>query len=104
MPRFSRPTLNPTTTLAYVTGGALLCVWTLTWYFTRDYQPTRSQWFWVAGFFLTGITLLLLGLLLGQFGHAPTQPAVPVQEPAKGTPNNPQTEPLHRSGDGVAAL
>ena len=38
MPMLSHPAFGPRTALAYVTGGTLLCVWTVVWYFTREYD------------------------------------------------------------------
>jgi hypothetical protein len=80
----SRPAFGPATALAYVTGGTLLCVWTLVWYFTRDYELTRSQWFWISGLFLTGFTFVFLGLILGPLGRAARQAEMP---PAEATPS-----------------
>jgi hypothetical protein len=80
MPVLSHPAFGPRTALGYVTGGALLCVWTLVWYFTREYELTRSQWFWVAGFFLTGTTFVVLGLILGPLGRAARQAELPPSE------------------------
>src|SRR5687767_11118386 len=77
MPILSHPAFGPRTALAYVTGGTLMCVWTAVWYYTREYELTRSQWFWVAGFFLSGLTFVFLGLLLGPLGRAARQAEMP---------------------------
>ncbi len=79
MPMLSHPAFGPRTALGYVTGGSLLCVWTLVWYFTREYELNRSQWFWVAGLFLTGVTFIFLGLILGPLGRAARQSELPPQ-------------------------
>ena len=79
MPMLSHPAFGPRTALGYVTGGSLLCVWTLVWYFTREYEMSRSQWFWVAGLFLTGVTFIFLGLILGPLGRAARQSELPPQ-------------------------
>jgi hypothetical protein len=63
--------------LIYVTLGALIDVWTLVWYFTRDYELSRHEQFWVLGFLLTGLTLIILGLLLGRIGRAARQAELP---------------------------
>ena len=44
--------------------GALVDVWTLVWYFTRDHALSGAEQFWVVGLVLTGLTLIVLGLLL----------------------------------------
>lgn len=80
MPMLSNPAFGPRTALAYVTGGTLMCVWTAVWYYTREYELTRSQWFWVAGFFLSGLTFVFLGLLLGPLGRAARQAELPPPE------------------------
>jgi hypothetical protein len=80
MPMLSHPAFGPRTALAYVTGGTLLCVWTAVWYYTREYELTRSQWFWVAGFFLSGMTFVILGVILGPLGRAARQAELPPVE------------------------
>src|SRR5262245_41307868 len=83
MPMLSHPAFGPRTALAYVTGGTLLCVWTVVWYFTRDAELTRAQWFWVAGLFLSGLTFVFLGLLLGPLGRAARQAELPPADVAR---------------------
>ena len=83
MPMLSHPAFGPRTALAYVTGGTLMCVWTVVWYFTREYELTRSQWFWVAGLFLSGTTFVFLGLVLGPLGRAARQAELPPTEAVK---------------------
>jgi len=80
MPILTQPSFGPRTALAYVTGGALVVVWTAVWYFTRDYELARAQWFWVAGFFLTGLTFIILGLALGPLGRHARQAEMPPVE------------------------
>ena len=64
MPILSHPSFGPRTALGYVTGGALLCVWSLVWYFTRERGLEGNERFWFAGLLLTGITFVFLGLVL----------------------------------------
>jgi hypothetical protein len=73
----SHPAFGPRTALAYVTGGTLMCVWTLVWYYTREDELTRSQWFWISGIFLSGVTFVFLGLVLGPLGRAARQAELP---------------------------
>jgi len=77
MPILTRPAFGPFAALAYVTFGTLLCVWTSVWYYTRDYELTHSQWFWLAGLFFSGVTFLFLGLVLGRLGRAARQAELP---------------------------
>lgn len=80
MPVLSHPAFGPRTALGYVTVGALMCVWTGVWYWTRESEIVRSTWFWVAGFFLTGLTLVFLGLIIGPLGRAARRAELPPSE------------------------
>jgi len=80
MPVLSHPSFGPRTALGYVTVGALMCVWTGVWYWTRESDLARSTWFWVAGFFLTGLTLVILGVILGPLGRAARRAELPPAE------------------------
>jgi hypothetical protein len=80
MPILTSPAFGPRTALIYVTTGAILDVWTVVWYLTRDHSLTRTEWFWVAGFFLTGLTLIVLGCLLGPLGQAARRSELPPSE------------------------
>lgn len=83
--------------ILYITAGALIDVWTLAYYFfimrpEAEAHPGSAggSWFWVAGFFFTGLALLAIGLFLGSIGRAaaksevvpvaplPVSPVVPV--------------------------
>jgi hypothetical protein len=77
MPVLSHPAFGPRTALGYVTVGALMCVWTGVWYWTRESDLSRSSWFWVAGLFLTGATLIFLGLILGPLGRVARRAELP---------------------------
>lgn len=80
MPILTQPSFGPRTALLYVTGGALIDVWTLVWYFTREHELTRSEQFWVIGLCLTGLTFVILGLLLGPLGRSARQAELPPAE------------------------
>jgi hypothetical protein len=80
MPILTQPSFGPRTALMYVTGGTLLDVWTLVWYFTREHELTRSEQFWVIGLCLTGLTFVVLGLLLGPLGRSARQAELPPAE------------------------
>jgi hypothetical protein len=80
MPVLTHPAFGPRTALGYVTVGALMCVWTGVWYWTRETEISRSSWFWVAGFFLTGLTLVVLGMILGPLGRVARRAELPPTE------------------------
>ncbi|MCE9562221.1 MAG: hypothetical protein K8U57_09225 [Planctomycetes bacterium] len=104
----SEPSFGPRTALAYVTGGALIDVWTLVWYFTRESQLTPTGQFWVIGLALTGLTLVTLGLLLGPLGRHARQAELPPAEAIQAEANIQQTaaahpNPMVATGVGAAA-
>ena len=53
--------------LIYITVGSLLDIWTIS---SLVYYPPSSDWgkFMVIGFLVSGIALLMIGLLLGRIG------------------------------------
>jgi hypothetical protein len=84
MPILTQPAFGPKAALAYVTTGMLIDVWTLVWYFTRDFDLSRTQQFWVVGLVLTGLTFIVLGLFLGPLGRQARRAELPPPE-ATGT-------------------
>jgi hypothetical protein len=84
MPLLSQPAFGPRTAIIYITIGALLDVWTAVWYFAfaRDQlgHITRDTWFWLAGLFLSGVTLIVIGLLLGNIGRSARKAELPPAE------------------------
>lgn len=80
MPILTQPSFGPRTALGYVTGGALIDVWTLVWYFTHEGPLTQTSQFWVLGLGLTGATFILLGLFLGPLGRSARQTELPPVE------------------------
>ena len=77
MPILTQPAFGPKVALAYVTAGMLIDVWTLVWYFTRDFELSRTQQFWIVGLVLTGVTFIILGLFLGPLGRQARQSELP---------------------------
>ena len=67
---------------------ALIDVWAAVYYFAygrsrmNDANPAddNTTWFWVAGFFLTGLVLIVLGLVLGPLGRAARESELPPKE------------------------
>lgn len=100
---FSSRTSPPAqTALIYITTGTLTLVWTGVWYvFLLNHRPsTESVYYWVGGFALTGLTLLLIGLTVGRIGQAarPAEsgvpPVTPVPPVEPGTPTVNQVAPV----------
>ena len=53
------------TALIYITVGTLIDIWTIV---SLVFNAPQT-YFWVVGFLMTGLALLVIGLLLGQFGR-----------------------------------
>ena len=74
MPMLSNPAFGPRTAIIYITLGTLIDVWTAVWYFAFARHESggisANMQFWLWGFFLTGLTLIVVGLLLGHIGRA----------------------------------
>jgi hypothetical protein len=79
MPMLSKPTSAAQIALVYITLGALIGVWTGVWYWWDPPQTTAAS-FWLAGFALTGLTLLIIGLAVGQIGRAARHAELPPPE------------------------
>jgi hypothetical protein len=88
---------SATTALIYITVGALMDVWTIVYYMHLRGSPETSEtaYLWCAGFFFSGVVLVIIGLAVGRIGrsalHAETAAtpeqilAPPVIAPANGT-------------------
>jgi hypothetical protein len=86
----------------YITTGAIMDVWTVIWYIymKRHGTATDGPYFWCYGFFLTGLTLIIIGLALGRIGrsarHAETPPSPAPNPSPQGHPPaaNPGVVPM----------
>jgi hypothetical protein len=86
MPLLSKPSSAAFMAILYITLGALIDVWTGIWYwYLKDHPPEQAgMYYWCAGFFLTGLTLLVIGLALGRIGRAALHAELP---PSEATPS-----------------
>jgi hypothetical protein len=81
MALLTQPAFGPKLSIGLILGGALLDIWTLVWRYTLAGDPlTEGQRFWYLGLLLTGITLLVVGLFLGQIGRAARKAELPPPE------------------------
>ena len=90
---WSSQTQSARMAVIYITVGALIDVWTALYYFLKyEKNPDGSHdnsLFWIAGFFFSGLALLIIGVLVGRIGRAAGQAEVapstaaplPVQAP-----------------------
>jgi hypothetical protein len=79
MPILSTPSGAFPISLAYITVGTLIDIWTIVAWF---YYPPESPWgrFLVIGFMVTGFALLMIGVFLGHIGRAARNAELPPEE------------------------
>src|SRR5205085_2188701 len=72
--------------LAYITVGSLTVVWTTIWYLYLEHHGAQYQgiWYLVAGLFISGLTLLVIGFGLGWIGRNARQADQPTPAPTGG--------------------
>jgi hypothetical protein len=75
MSLLSNQTESAKVSLIYITLGSLIDIWTgVYWWIDvrnrADHEVTSSTYFWLSGFFLTGLALIVIGVMLGRIGRA----------------------------------
>ena len=81
MALLTQPAFGPRAALSYITIGALLDVWTAVWYFAFGQGPLSNiTWFWLIGLFMTGLTFVTIGVLLGTIGRSARKAELPPAE------------------------
>ncbi len=91
MPTLTRPSPAAFLAIIYITLGALIDVWTAIYYlFLRnpDGADSSRTLFWCAGFFFTGLVLLIIGLAVGRIGREARHAELP--PPDANQPPQPQ--------------
>jgi len=70
-PILNKPSSGGSTALVYITLGALLTVWSLIWflYQNNNGSPSTGIKYVCLGLLLTGISLLVIGGLVGRMAH-----------------------------------
>jgi hypothetical protein len=98
----SPPSSAPGTSLAYITVGSILAIWSAVWYIA--FRPETRWGFAIClGLFLTGVAFLVIGFGVGRIGrearHAELPPAddtarvVATAPPPQAVPNGQGTTP-----------
>jgi len=79
--------------LVYITTGALLLIWTGVWFvYLRNNPPdSTTVYYFCAGFAVTGLVLIIIGLGLGPLGQSARKADLP-EVVARGVP--PSAEPI----------
>lgn len=82
MPIMTRPPAEARIAVTYITGGAILDVWTAIWYwYLRNNPPeTDTPYYFCAGFFLTGLVFMMIGFALGRISRAARRAELPPPE------------------------
>ncbi|HEY7153499.1 MAG TPA: hypothetical protein VH575_06035 [Gemmataceae bacterium] len=80
------------TAVLYITLGAILDVWTITWFFWMIHHGTSTDtpYFWCYGLFFTGLVLIVIGLTVGHIGRV----AQKAEEPANISDNKAAQPPI----------
>ncbi len=73
MPTLVRPTSRSAgIAVAYITGGILIMIWTAIWYYAirnGDSRPAPWKNYVCMGLFLSGLSITIIGLLIGRIGR-----------------------------------
>jgi hypothetical protein len=82
MPVMSKPSPAARISLIYITLGALMLVWSGIWFvYLKNSESVRAfTWYFCAGFMLTGLTFLIIGMALGRIGRAARHAELPPPE------------------------
>jgi len=68
---FKQASTPARTVLLYITIGALIVIWTGVWYVYLLNNPAEATvYYWCAGFLVTGLTMVVIGLVLGYLGRS----------------------------------
>ena len=106
MPILSQPAFGPKLSIGFITGGALVDVWTLVWRYTIAPDVlSPTQRFWFLGLLLTGLTFIIIGAFLGSIGRAARKaelPPTPETTHAEAVIQNTAAATPHPVASGVA--
>lgn len=80
--------------LYYITGGSLLMIWSAVWfyYLRQNALAEDGRYYVCAGMMLSGLALLIIGLLVGRIGREAKHADIPVGTVAAAAiaPTNPE--------------
>jgi len=85
MPLLSHPAFGPRASLVYITIGSILDIIVVCWFIfmvdkSRAFEENRVTFFVLTTLFLIGLTLLVIGLMLGRIGQAARRSELPPPE------------------------
>ena len=96
MPLSTQPSPATRTALTYITIGSLLVVWSGLWFWYLWHNPADASlpYYLCTGLMLTGITLVVIGLGLGQIGWSARHADLPPEGLVPAAPVKPGTPPV----------
>jgi hypothetical protein len=104
MPLLTQPSFGPVLSIVLILVGSLMDVWTLVWRYTAAPETlSASHRFWYWGLLLTGLTLLIVGILIGQIGRAARKAELPPPEAQGDEATIQQTAAANPAGAHAAA-
>lgn len=78
---FTNMTSATRAALLYITVGSITIVWAGMYYVYLNNHPAADHndtpWYWCTGFLLTGVAVLLIGLMVGWIGRSARQAEQP---------------------------
>src|SRR5688500_9875327 len=80
---FSQWTTAGRAALIYISAGTLTVIWAGVWYvYLFNNPPTESAFYWCTGWMITGLGMLVIGLVLGMVNRSARQ----AEQPPAGVP------------------
>jgi hypothetical protein len=78
----SKPSPTALAAVSYITIGALTGIWSGIWYAYLRHSPPENDFTWYCcyGFLLTGLTLFVIGLMIGRIGRSARHAELPPEE------------------------
>jgi len=75
----STPSSAARAALLYITGGALLVIWSGVWYIymLSNVPASNGPYYWCGGFVVTGLAFIFIGLGIGRIGREAKQADLP---------------------------
>src|SRR5437588_2076744 len=106
MPILSKPSSAARMSIMYITVGALIDVWAAVYWLYLGRHPeghSDVSYYWVYGFFFTGLVLLLIGLGLGEISRSARRAELPPAVPPEPTAEPPANAAAPAAQAGVLA-
>lgn len=111
MPLLSHPAFGPRASLVYITVGSILDIVVACWFIfmvdkSQPFEENRVTYFVLTTLFLIGLTLLVIGLMLGRIGQAARRSELPPPEavaPEVAVQQNAAVVPVPTGGVPLAA-